>query len=90
MSRHISALTKFNDRTIVEHALKDWYAQTSKKYEDWAQKYPISFNCEMNQVTQKQKDWCEMAEIDFTPTILINGYKLPEPYRLEDIKYLIT
>ncbi|TDQ11763.1 peptidase C39-like protein [Pedobacter metabolipauper] len=45
---------------------------------------------EMALVTAKQKAWCNLTEIAFTPTILINGYKLPDPYRLEDIKYLIN
>jgi hypothetical protein len=41
-------------------------------------------------LSEKQKEWCDMAEIAFTPTILVNGYKLPEPYRLDDPKYLIN
>ena len=90
VSRHISALTTLNNADLLGKALNDWYAQGAKKYETWAQKYPITFNGEMNRVTQKQKTWCDMAEIAFTPTILVNGYKLPEPYRLEDIKYLIN
>lgn len=90
VSRHVSALTTLNDQKLVEKALNDWYAQNPKKYETWAEKFPISFNGEMDQVTERQKAWCDMAEIAFTPTILINGYKLPEPYRLEDIKYLLT
>ncbi|WP_199138431.1 cysteine peptidase family C39 domain-containing protein [Pedobacter sp. ASV12] len=90
VSRHVSALTTLNDPKLVEKALNDWYAQSPKKYETWAEKFPISFNGEMDIVTEKQKAWCDMAEIAYTPTILINGYKLPEPYRLEDIKYLLT
>ncbi|WP_431293128.1 thioredoxin domain-containing protein [Pedobacter sp. P26] len=90
VARHISALTKLNDTALVERALSDWYTQTVKKYEHWAKKYPVHFDHEIDVVIQKQKDWCEMAEISFTPTILVNGYKLPVPYRLEDIKYLIA
>lgn len=90
VARHIGALSRLNDITVVEQALYDWYTQSSRKYEQWAQKYPVNLNNEISTVTKKQKDWCEMAEISFTPTILVNGYKLPEPYRLEDVKYLIN
>ncbi|ARS40448.1 hypothetical protein CA265_12585 [Sphingobacteriaceae bacterium GW460-11-11-14-LB5] len=90
VSRHISALTTLNNADLLGKALNDWYAQGAQNYEIWAQKYPITFNGEMNEVTKKQKTWCDMAEIAFTPTILVNGYKLPAPYLLEDIKYLIT
>lgn len=90
VSRHVSALSLLKDSTLLEKALNDWYNQGSKKYETWAAAYPVNFNGEMNAVTQKQKTWCELTDIQFTPTILVNGYKLPEPYRLEDIKYLLT
>ncbi|TKC13118.1 hypothetical protein FA048_05765 [Pedobacter polaris] len=90
VARHISALGQLNDVKLVEQALNDWYNQSTKKYENWAQKHPINFDGEWNEVTKKQKAWCDLTEITFTPTILINGYKLPEPYRLEDIKYLLN
>lgn len=89
VAKHISALVGLKDVQLLENALNSWYAQTDKKYDNWAQQYPVAFNGEMNTLTQKQKKWCEEAKIDFTPTLLVNGYKLPEPYRLEDIKYLI-
>jgi uncharacterized membrane protein len=90
VARHISALSQLNDVKLVERALNDWYGQSSKKYEIWAQKYPVVFDTEWNDITAKQKAWCDLAEISFTPTILVNGYKLPEPYRLQDIKYLLS
>ncbi len=90
VSRHVTALSLLNDAKLLENALNDWYKQGSKKYETWAAQYPVTFNDDMNVVTEKQKAWCELTEITFTPTILVNGYKLPDPYRLEDIKYLLA
>lgn len=90
VSRHVTALSLLNDTKLLENALNDWYKQGSKKYEAWATQYPITFDKDMSMVTEKQKAWCDLTEIAFTPTILVNGYKLPEPYRLEDIKYLLT
>lgn len=89
VARHVSALSNLEDKKIAENALHEWYLQSNKKYETWAEKYPISFDSRIKSVTEKQKIWCKMAEITYTPTILINGYKLPDPYRLEDLKYLI-
>lgn len=90
VSRHISALSLLNDTALVEKALNDWYGQSSKKYDEWAKRYPVELSEKMAEVTAKQKAWCELTEITFTPTILVNGYKLPTPYRLEDIKYLLS
>lgn len=90
VARHVTALSLLKDETMVKRALNDWYSQSTKNYETWAAQYPVSFNGEMNAVTERQKAWCEMTEIQFTPTILINGYKLVDPYQLEDIKYLLA
>ena len=90
VSRHISALALLKDTALVEKALNDWYSQSTKKYDQWALKYPVAHHDDLPEVTKKQKAWCELTEIMFTPTIFIDGYKLPEPYRLEDIKYLLS
>ncbi|RZL09249.1 MAG: hypothetical protein EOO89_21870 [Pedobacter sp.] len=90
VSRHLSALSKLDNKATIELALNAWYESTRKDYADWALKYPVQLDNEQEEVTQHQKEWCDMADITFTPTILINGYKLPDPYRLEDIKYLIA
>lgn len=90
VARHVTALSLTKDVALVEKALNHWYEQREKKYEIWAKDYQVDMGEEVNTATKRQKEWCEMAEISFTPTILINGYKLPEPYRLEDIPYLIN
>ncbi|MBC6110621.1 thioredoxin domain-containing protein [Pedobacter fastidiosus] len=89
VSRHISALGLIKDTAFVQRALNNWYQQSSRNYEQWAIKYPIENNHSLNEVTRIQKAWCELTEITFTPTIFINGYKLPNPYQFEDIKYLL-
>jgi hypothetical protein len=36
---------------------------------------------------QRHKDWINETKIRATPSILFNGYELPEQYRVEDLKY---
>ncbi|WP_214229600.1 thioredoxin domain-containing protein [Pedobacter sp. B4-66] len=90
VARHATALSLVENKNLVEKALSDWYGRPSKDYESWADKYPVSYDEDIKSATEKQQKWCEMAEISFTPTILINGYKLVEPYQLSDIKYLLV
>ncbi|MNY22235.1 hypothetical protein D3C86_1558330 [compost metagenome] len=90
VARHLTALSLLGDKKKVEQALNDWYDSTKKDYDTWAKNYPMQVNGEMEVVTQRQKEWCELTEVTFTPTILVNGYKLPDPYRLDDIKYLLS
>ena len=36
---------------------------------------------------QKHESWKEKTQLRSTPTILVNGYKLPENYKIEDLRY---
>ena len=41
-----------------------------------------------NQI-EKMKEWCKEAEITYTPTIFLNGKRLPENYKVEELKYIL-
>ncbi|WP_129715043.1 thioredoxin domain-containing protein [Pedobacter sp. SYP-B3415] len=90
VTKHFTALNKMADQKKLESALNDWYTRKHGRYEDWAKRYPVTFEPGLKVATQKQKEWCDMANIVATPTILINGRKLPEPYQLEDLRYLLS
>jgi len=36
---------------------------------------------------QKHSSWKEKTQLRATPTIIVNGYKLPENYKIEDLRY---
>ena len=88
--RHLMALSELQDKKIVKEALHDWYEQKQKDYGAWAKTYPVTLDADKYQKLEKQLAWCYIADVTFTPTILINGYRLPANYRLQDIKYLLT
>ncbi|QEM06502.1 thioredoxin domain-containing protein [Mucilaginibacter rubeus] len=87
--RHLMALAQLHDRTIIKQALHDWYKQKQKNYESWAKKYPVILNNDQNRKLDNQINWCRMAEITSTPTLLLNGYRIPVAYRLNDLKYML-
>ena len=37
---------------------------------------------------QKHESWKEKTQLRATPTILVNGYKLPDNYKIEDLRFL--
>jgi len=89
VSRHLMTLHGMADKTMVTNALYDWYEQKQKDYKEWAKTYPVQLNkTEYNKINN-QKAWCKMAEVTATPMMLLNGYRLPDLYRLEDIKYML-
>ena len=87
--RHLMALNELPDKTIIKNALHDWYAQKQKNYDEWAKAYQIDFNPDANDKLDKQKAWVDLAEIKATPTLLVNGYKLPRTYQLHELKYML-
>jgi uncharacterized membrane protein len=89
VSRHLMALNGLTDKTIIKHALNDWYEQKQQDYKEWAKVYPIKVNEADYQCLDKQKVWCQTAEITFTPTLLLNGYRLPDLYQLPDLRYML-
>lgn len=89
LARHFISISLSKDRNLILTALNEWYNQSNKRYETWAAKYPITFTDEVRKASANQKAWCKKTEIHHTPTIFINGYKLPESYKIEDLKYLL-
>jgi len=86
--RHLMALNAMPDKTLIKNALHDWYEQKQKNYDDWAKKYPIQGAANVKEQLSRQKEWVTVAEITATPTLLVNGYKLPKSYQLSDLKYM--
>jgi len=67
--------------------LNDWYRPEKKDYETFAGKYPMNGELQQ-QGTQLElmKKWCIEAEITHTPTVFVNGKKLPEFYDIPKLK----
>lgn len=89
VSRHLMALNQLEDKEIIKKALHDWYEQKQKDYKAWAKIYPVELNETEYYKLDSQKTWCEMAEVTATPTLLLNGYRLPNLYQLSDLKYML-
>jgi len=74
---------------LTRQAVKAWFGQRQKWYGRWAQKYIAPANDHALTAVMRQANWCEEAKISATPVLLINGFKLPSLYRVDDLKYLI-
>jgi hypothetical protein len=87
---HLLAIAKQNDSDQLKNALNDWHLANSKNYTDFASKYPIESE-ELNQTKHvaAMDAWCKNTGITHTPTIFINGYQLPDNYRIEDLQYFL-
>ncbi|WP_270087397.1 vitamin K epoxide reductase family protein [Sphingobacterium sp. SYP-B4668] len=85
--QHLLAIQEKEGERIAQQALDDWYLSEQKDYEVFAKKYPMNGELKL----QKNKidamyDWCNEMKIRATPTIYINGYELPDSYRISELK----
>jgi uncharacterized membrane protein/thiol-disulfide isomerase/thioredoxin len=88
--RHLLSLNKSRDKILIQRALHAWFAQPKKDYIKWVREFPEYEAMNENSILDKQAAWCKFADIQVTPTILINGYRLPEFYKIEEIKYMLS
>lgn len=66
----------------------DWFAKGKNTKEEFFQQYKIDIINEKVQMEfEKHEDWKSQTGLRATPTILVNGYKLPDNYKIEDLKY---
>ena len=88
-ARHLMAVSK-KTPAQTEQALDDWYLAKQKDYKTFAQKYPMNGELkEQEAEIDKMQAWCKNAEILYTPTFYVNGYRLPENYKFEELKYIL-
>jgi uncharacterized membrane protein/glutaredoxin len=87
--KHLMALNALPDKTIIKHALHDWYNQKQKDYKAWAKVYPVQINETDSYKLDKQTAWCKMANVVATPALFLNGTRIPDIYKLSDLKYML-
>lgn len=63
-----------------------WYEKEKYSVEQYSAQFHFSLNdAEVMQEMKRHDTWKEMNKISATPTILINGYLLPDKYKIEDM-----
>lgn len=68
----------------------DWFRNPKKRNNDFLEQYSGDMNSEaVNQEMENHSQWCQKTNNYATPTILVDGYKFPEDYAIEDIVWLV-
>ena len=89
-ARHLLAINEKHDNQKTIQALDDWYQADKKNYEIFSAKYPMNGEIKQQESQiEKMNKWCKEANITFTPTIFINGKRLPANYKIDELKYIL-
>jgi hypothetical protein len=52
----------------------------------FASKYPLEKDLVKQLPNIKRMwNWCNLQKVDYTPTVYVNGYRLTEEYRIDDL-----
>lgn len=72
----------------VHRIYSDWFEKGKYDYEKYIEKYSLDLDApEINEEILNHDTWKEYHDLTATPTILINGYKLPAQYSIDDLIY---
>jgi uncharacterized membrane protein len=87
------AILSFPEEQQAE-ALNRWFEDQEHNIEKWQGYHDSTKKSQINAILANHYEWCEASQIKATPTIYIDGFKLPEIYRLDELgsilKYLPT
>jgi len=87
-NKYLVAACLQNERSEFEYIIADWFERGKPLREAFFS--DLNLDIEDTQVEiefQKHEAWREKTKLRATPTILVNGYKLPDNYKIEDLKY---
>lgn len=84
---HFLALAEMGDNVKLHEAMNYWYLTEDRNYATLISKFPINQELLENQKEKidKMREWCDKAEVYYTPTIYFNGKRLPASYEIEDL-----
>ena len=87
---HLLAINEQGNYKKTKQSLDDWYLAEKKDYELFAAKYPMNGELTMQGgKIEAMNKWCKAMEINFTPTIFLNGNQLPGAYSIGDLQYFL-
>lgn len=69
---------------------KDWFEKGKELKDNYFKKLSLNMdNPKIEIEFLKHESWKNKTQIRATPTVLVNGYQLPENYKIEDLQYFI-
>ena len=83
------SIFRIGGEKALSTALSDWYKRPDKDHIKWALKHPTDVIENDHLALQEQNLWALSADIEFTPTIFIDGRKLPRNYSISELKHFI-
>ena len=86
--KYLIAARLEKDQSEFERIMADWFDKGKTMKEAFFNDFQLDItNPAVETEFQKHEAWKEKTQLRATPTILVNGYKPPENYKIEDLRY---
>jgi len=86
LAYHLSSQN--GDTRGIMQILSDWFEKGKPLRDEFFKDMNLDMdNPEIEIEFQKHEAWKEKSQLRATPTIFVNGYQLPESYKIEDLRY---
>lgn len=83
----LQKIVENNENNDLQEILTDWFVWMD--FNKWKNKWNPDEKIDVGNSLLKHKTWIEESDIAYTPTLFLNGKKLPGRYSLEDIEMLL-
>ncbi|OPZ26831.1 MAG: Peptidase C39 family protein [Bacteroidetes bacterium ADurb.BinA174] len=72
----------------AKYIYSEWFEKGKFDKERFFKKYPVNIkDVAVVDEFNRHKEWIKTSQLRATPTILVNGFKLPDNYQIEDLIY---
>ena len=89
-NKHLIASCLGKDANAVMQVFHDWFEKGVALQDNYF-KNPLNIEKpEIEAEFLKHEEWKQNNQMRATPTVLVNGYQLPESYKVEDLQYFTT
>ena len=87
-NKYLIAACLNNDTDSITKLFNDWFEKGRALKDDYFSNLSLNIeNPEIEVEFQKHEAWRKKTQLRATPTVLVNGYQLPESYKIEDLRY---
>ncbi len=87
---HLLTIAKETNEQKTKNALNEWYLHSDRNYEKFTMQYPLHADLkDLDREYYAMKNWCDETGIRHTPTLFVNGRRLPETYNVEELKNIL-
>jgi thiol-disulfide isomerase/thioredoxin len=81
-------IAAYSETQTPVQVFSDWFEKGKTLQDEFFKKMNLNINMpEVETEFQQHKTWREKTKISATPTVLVNGYQLPDHYKMEDLRY---